>query len=294
MFSTIKKYLFSLFLFSQAGYLFSQTTLQYPISFSQFFNQYSIINPAATAADAKFTFRSGEQVHSGYFSRVRSFYASGEYSFKKDLKLARNALGLSFMNNVEGSILSFNRTYLQYAYYLPLSEQLTVSAGAALGFVNFHADQTSTSGSVSSFAPDASIGLMLSSKQHRFGISSGQIFNKSILVVTEQIPISRFYRFYYTDRFFISPVVSFLPAVLYTLRKEGGNIDLNASFLIRDLVAAGISYRYRLGTSYFFGFKDFNFMKGKTNLMFSYNAPWPSGVLGNVQSFEITLSYSLL
>ncbi len=113
-------------LFFTATYTFSQTTLQYPVSFSQFFNQYSLLNPAATAADTRASFRAGEQVHAGYYSRVRSFFATADYSLKKDLTHARQGLGVSFMNSKEGSVFSFNRAYLQYAYHLPVSDHLNI------------------------------------------------------------------------------------------------------------------------------------------------------------------------
>lgn len=293
MFTIIRKCCYCLLLFFTATYTFSQTTLQYPVSFSQFFNQYSLLNPAATAVDTRASFRSGEQVHAGYYSRVRSFFATADYSLKKDLTHARQGLGVSFMNSKEGSVFSFNRAYLQYAYHLPVSDHLNISAGASLGFLNFHADNTSTSGTISTFAPDGSIGLLISSEKHRLGISSAQIFNKTILVSIERIHINRFYRFYYSGRLRISSTVAFLPMVLYTLKKERSELDLNTSFLIRELIMFGVSYRYQRGTSYFFGLRDLQFMGGQTSMMVSYNAPWPSSTLGNIQSFEVVLSYAL-
>lgn len=293
MFTTIRECCFSFMLFFITASVFSQTTLQYPVSFSQFFNQYSMLNPAATGCNTRVGFAAGEQVYAGYYSRVRSFFASADYSLKKDLKLPRQALGLSFMNSKEGTILSFNRAYLQYAYHLPVSEHLSISAGASLGFLNFHADQTSTSGSVSSFAPDGSVGLMVASEKHRAGVSSAQLFNKPLTVIAERIPIKRFYRFYYSGRFRISPTVIFLPMMLYTWKAERSDLDLNTSFLLHELVTVGVSYRYQRGSSYFFGLNNLLFMGGQTSMMVSYNAPWPAGTLGNIQSVEIVLSYAL-
>ena len=197
------------------------------------------------------------------------------------------------MNNKEGDLLEFNRSYLQYALHLPISEVWTLSSGVSVGFLNFSATQTVTASSISSFAPDGSIGLWLYRDRELFGWSASQLFNKPIWVVQERIPINRFYRFIYARTIPLSPHIKCTPGFQVAFNSKLIGADLNASLLLKDVVMLGASYRTHRGTSYLFGFKDLTFIKNQLDVLFSYNTPWPNANFTYIQTYELSLSYSI-
>jgi hypothetical protein len=112
-------------------------------------------------------------------------------------------------------------------------------------------------------------------------------------VINEQILINRFYRMIYSRSFSLSPYIKFIPAAQLAVNKKLREADLNTSFLLKDLVMFGVSYRFDKGTAYFFGLKNFLFLGNPLDLSFSYNTLWPSSNLSNIQTFELILAYKL-
>lgn len=288
-----RKYSISLLLILVSIYSFGQSRFQYPTALSQFFTTYPLINPASTGAEGKLALRIGEQTNAGYYSRIRTVCALSEIAFKIKSRKSHHALGLSFLSNKEGNLLSFTRAYIQYAYHLAISNDWKLAAGASTGFLNLSIDQTATSGSVSSFAPDGSLGLYLYRDKEKIGVSAGQVLNKSIRVITEQIPIQRFYTFFYSRDLLLSPSAKLIPSLIFSLRKEGLTADINASVLLQDVFFFGISYRYQRGSAYFIGIRNLAFLGGHNDLTVSYNAPWPAANLGNIQTFELVFAYKI-
>lgn len=274
-----------------SGNAFGQNTFEYPTTFSQFFNHYPLLNPGATGTESRAVFRTGNQFNSDLYNRIRCFFALAEFQLNKDKNL--HAMGLSFMNNKEGNLLDFNRAYFQYAFHLSLSEEWKLSSGITLGFLNFSAEQTSSSARISSYAPDGSLGLWLYRDKEKIGFSFAQMFDKSLRVINEQILINRFYRMIYSRSFSLSPYIKFIPAAQLAINKKLREADLNTSFLLKDLVMIGVSYRFDKGTAYFFGLNNFLFLGNPLDLSFSYNTLWPSSNLSNIQTFELILAYKL-
>ncbi|WP_028978307.1 PorP/SprF family type IX secretion system membrane protein [Sporocytophaga myxococcoides] len=290
--SPFKKYSITILVLILSVDLNAQNNFLYPIPFSQYFNYQSFINPAATALDNKAALRLGERLNAAPFNRIRTFFAIGEFSLKNDAG-AGHGIGLSIMSHKEGPLFSINRVYAQYAYHLNISEEWKFSSGASFGYLNFSVDPSPTSAGVSSYSPDGSIGLLLYRDIERIGISSSQIFNNSIEVISKPIPVKRYYNFFYLREIIVSPGSTFIPSVLYTLKNERSELDVSGSFLMNNILFAGLSYQLNKGTAYFLGIKDFNFLSGYTDLTFSYNSPWPSKNLRNIHSFEIMLAYKL-
>lgn len=196
------------------------------------------------------------------------------------------------MNNKDGNLIAFKRVYLQYSYHLAISEKWKLATGVSAGFLNLSINQTATSRSVSSFTPDGTLGLYLYRDKEKIGFSSGQIFNNSIRVIYEQIPIQRFYTFFYSRHILLSPATELIPSVIFSTIK-GQTANLNLSVLLQDLFFFGLSYRYQKGSAYFLGLRDFVFLDGLCDFTVSYNAPWPASNLGNIQTFELVLSYKI-
>lgn len=270
----------------------AQSNFLYPPGFSQFFNYQSFINPSATGKDNKLSLLAGERLNAGYFSRIRTFFATGEYARKKD-EGSGHGFGLSFMNHKEGSLFSFNRMYVQYAYHLSVSENWKISGGISLGLLNLSVDPTPTSQGVSSFAPDGSVGFLFYRDKEQIGVSSSQILDRSIELLSQPLPIKRYYRFLYSRKIKLAPRTTFTPWLFYTRKKERAELDIHGSFLIEDLIFAGLSYQLQRGTVYFLGVRDFSFLGGLTDLTVSYSVPWPSTNLGNIQTVEIVMAYKL-
>lgn len=288
-----RKYYISFLLLLVSIHSFGQSRFQYPTSLSQFFTTYPLINPASIGSEDKLILRIGEQTNAGYFSRIHTIFALSEIALKTKSRKSHHALGLTFTNNKEGNLISFTRTYFQYAYHIEISEKWKLAAGISTGFLNLSIDQTITSGSVSSFAPDGSLGLYLYRDKEKIGFSGGQVLNQSIQVIAERIPIQRFYTFFYSRHIHLSPSATLIPSFVFSLRKEGITADLNVSMLLQNLFFVGVGYRYQRGSAYFIGLRNIAFLGGLNDFTVSYNAPWPAANLGNIQTFELVFAYKL-
>jgi type IX secretion system PorP/SprF family membrane protein len=273
--------------------IFAQSVIQYPNSLSQFFNYYAFLNPAAIGTQNKFGLQVGEQAHTGNYSRIRYFFAHAEGTVNHKEHHRGHAYSVSFTNNREGNLLSIKRIYLQYAYHLALTDKWNISGGISAGLINFAAEQTSSSGQISSFAPDGGLGLWLYSDKEKIGISSAQILDRHLLVINERIPIQRFYRLIYSRNFTLTSELQWVPSALFTLKREGLDADVNGSIILKDKVLLGLSYRHHRGSAFIFGIKDLSVFNGLGNITLSYNPPWPAPQLGNIQAFEMIMSYTI-
>src|SRR5688500_15297656 len=96
----------------------AQTTEWIPVQFGQFFNAYSIINPASCGAKGDVELEFGRQAHGGISRNISTTYATGSLRIKPQKK--RNnfqVLGLGFIRDREGEYLKRSSFYVNYGWH---------------------------------------------------------------------------------------------------------------------------------------------------------------------------------
>jgi type IX secretion system PorP/SprF family membrane protein len=269
----------------------AQVSERYPIQFSQFVPAMPSLNPAFGGLNSKVEFFGGQQRYIGPFNSVNTVLASFTYN-PESISLKKSSFGLIFSNDQEGGLLNYSKGYVTYSIKVPLTPEWKISAGVNLGFVNFSADQTSSSIRVSSYAMDGSIGLLVYKENFQFGISGNQVFNSELTSIQERIFLKRYATFFVLKKISVSPVFEIMPACLIKFKPTVLNADFNLNALLDKYFLLGISYRYNQGLAFMTGLNKIKIMSGTMQLNFAYNTSYGSGLLTNLTSIEILLSYN--
>jgi type IX secretion system PorP/SprF family membrane protein len=273
----------------------AQPNERYPIVFSQFYNFSALINPALLQTNHNINVTASNQFHRAPFNQIRTAI------FDADIKIPHNQsksiLGVTFINDREGQLLRYTRAALRYGVHIPLNEKWYMSGGASLGFVNLSIDQTVSSGSISSFAPDIALGLAVYSDKTWIGFSSGQISNASLQVDISKVRLPRYYSIFLKRHFEISPFFKIIPSAVIRLRDSYYNPvlwDLNVNAQLQQYFLAGCGYSSSLGFNFNVGIHEYYFLSNPLSLTFSYNTGLASQVLAKIESFELTVRYSII
>ena len=273
----------------------AQPNERYPIVFSQFYNFSALINPALLQANHYVNVTGSNQFHRTPFNQI------GTAIFDTDIRIPHNQsksiLGITFINDREGQLLRYSRAALRYGIHIPLTENWYMSGGTAIGFVNLSIDQTISSGSISSFAPDLSLGLAVYSEKTWLGFSSSQISNASLQSDITQVRLPRYYSIFLKQELSLSPFFKIIPSTVLRLRDSYYNPvlwDINISGRLHEHFLVGSGYSTALGINFNVGLYEYYFLSNPLSLTFSYNTGMASLVAAKMESFELTLRYSFV
>jgi type IX secretion system PorP/SprF family membrane protein len=264
-----------------------------PVQFIQFFKTYNLINPASIGKDAPLSFNTGNKSLTGAFSGVRTFYFNANVQLNPSEKRSPiHVLGLSFINDKEGSFINRNRASLIYAFHLPISKRVTLSAGAAVGFLNFAYKASNISAGGSAFAPNADVGLWLSRSDFNIGVSSNQIIASSLTPIDATYTIERHYNLIAEKTFVLSPYIAFTPAFVFRWFDQNYyNADLALIMLIQENLSVAIGYKYQSGASVSGGLEKIKLGRHALKLMLSYYTPVSGITSYNAQSYELSFQF---
>jgi len=154
----------------------------------------SQITPAYIGEDGRAEFTSGYKSLTGAFRKISSYYVTASRTFRKE-KGSTHLIRLQFYNEKEGSYISSPRAYANYAYLVPLSEQVSAYTGLAIGVAGaYYSAPTTTQSSFT--LPDGSLGVGLKSNWFDVGGSMMQAFNSKYAPVASIVEYKRFYHVY--------------------------------------------------------------------------------------------------
>ncbi|MDB5256355.1 MAG: hypothetical protein JWM14_1050 [Chitinophagaceae bacterium] len=264
-----------------------------PVQFIQFFKTYGLINPASIGKDSAIEFSTGNKSLTGAFSGVRTFYANANVQLNaRGKNKPKHVLGLTFINDKEGSFINRNRAALVYAFHLPISRKSILSAGVAAGFINYSYKPSNISAGGSAFAPNADIGLWLHRSNFNIGISGNQIIASKLTPIDETYIIERHYNLTADRTFLLSPYLTLTPAFIFRwYDEEYYNADLALILVIQDNVTTAVSYKYDKGVSVSGGLEDIKVGRSMFKLMFSYYFPLGGITNYNPAAYELSLRF---
>jgi type IX secretion system PorP/SprF family membrane protein len=265
-----------------------------PVQFGQFFNGYSIINPAMGGWRSDVDIELGKQRHTGSWRSNSTTYASVNFRLRQKPKsFSFHAPGLSFFSDREGEYLKRSKVYLTYAWHTRLNRDLSLSAGAGLGMYSFHVSppvNVSVAGADS--APDAAIGLWMYSKSFFTGVSMNQILNSSVTPLAEEHQLIRHFNLTGGYNYQFSKSLMLTPVVLLRVAPESVmDVDVAAIGSLNKLFVLGISYRHHRNFLAMVGLERLNIGVGNLKAGFSYTVP-VGRIASPIHTYELTLNYA--
>jgi type IX secretion system PorP/SprF family membrane protein len=270
----------------------SQEVKYTPVQYGQFFNTFSIINPASTGVRNKWEITSGRQQHGGAWKNVSSTFAAASFRFNDSTARKFQGAGVSFIADHEGLYLKRSRVNFNYAYHVPLTTKLALAAGISGGFFSYTVKSSSASISGSATSPDATLGLWFYSDRFFVGVAANQILNSSVTPLEETTRLVPHYNFMGGYAIKVNRSL-FLNPQFVARYCSGLPFDFDAALVgtINNIVNAGVNYRHHKSVVPMLGFENLPLRNGIIKVMFSYAVP-AGRIADNIQTYEVVLAYS--
>ncbi|SMD33283.1 type IX secretion system membrane protein, PorP/SprF family [Reichenbachiella faecimaris] len=178
------------------------------------------------------------------------------FSIHSPIKYRSIALGAVFIRDQIGLTDQFG-AYFSYAYRIRVSDFSKLSFGLQASFNQYKVDYTENiyndpnlvNQNINDLSPNAGAGLMWHSDRFYLGFSIPQLFSNALYAGGEDAadPDAKLVRHYFVSGgyvFDLNPNLKLKPNVLFKwVQGAPFEIDINANFLIKDLVWLGVSYR---------------------------------------------------
>jgi type IX secretion system PorP/SprF family membrane protein len=233
------------------------TAQQYP-QFTQYMYNHSIINPAyATASEGTINFGAlyrTQWVGLEGAPKTGSFFAHTPINEKMEV-------GISFVNDNIGDVVTENNIFVDYAYILRLNETSKLSLGLKGGFTFFKTNFTDFSlqsgnastdvafnENISKTFPNVGLGTFYFTDTYYVGLSIPNLLTSKHIETENGIASTgvQDIHFFLTGGyvFDISQNLKFKPAFMTKAVKGAPlSIDLTANVLINNRIEAGLGYR---------------------------------------------------
>lgn len=272
---------------------YGQTVAGLPMQFVQFYRTYMLINPASIGRESPIEFNTGNRALTGGFSDIRTFYANANIQLnKREEGKSKHVIGLTFINEKEGTYINRNTASFLYAFQISLSQRLSFSAGAAAGFINYAFKASNINAGGSAFAPNGDVGLWLYRSDFNLGISCNQVIPSRLTPFNATYLIDRHYNLAADKSFEISRNFRLTPTMVFRwFSKELYDLDMGLVALLQKNLTAAIAYKYRKGASVSGGFSNIKIGQSVFKLLFSYYDAVGSLNYYNPQSYEFSLSF---
>lgn len=228
---------------------------QHEITYSQYMFNNLLVNPAYAGykEDLNISLLNRNQwVGVKGAPNTQSIIADGAFSNNKNV-----GLGLAILNDRVG-IQGQTAVMANYAYRLPVGETARLSFGLGVGAVQFSLnsdkavinDQTDPNfvGVQNHISPDARLGIYYNNNKFYAGLSANNLLASALNKNNERarfIILPPIHMFLTVGAIFnVNNDVKAKPSLMLRDDPNGrGNLDLNASFLFKDVLWIGASYR---------------------------------------------------
>ncbi len=268
----------------------AQTSLSFSDFFDQFYNNYYLLNPANTDTSYQIAAKVANKAQTGLFQGVNKIYMDVDLRVSPKKNVIHFA-GIQIINNREGDYISKNRLLGRYSLRIKTSERSSLSAGLALGFVNYAFNTSQAGVGGSAWVPDGNAGLWYLRKKLSLGFSMQQMFSQRIRPVDQTFILDNYFNF--TAKY-SQPINYFLNinSHFYSKFQKGqpAYFVLASLFEIQEKFDAGVSYSYLRGLSGVVGIKQLSMGKSRFSFYFSYFLG-TGNVMVSDNAFELLLSY---
>jgi type IX secretion system PorP/SprF family membrane protein len=283
----------------------SQVKAQFDYMFTQYMFNETFINPAyAGSKEAMST----TLLHRQQWMNFPGRPITTSFSLHGPLMENKMGLGVSIMNERIG-VLNHNLAYVSYAYRLKLNDKSNLAFGLMAGIHNqinkFSEIKTSSDGSLdpqfsqsnpSTIAPNFGTGVYYNTQTFYAGLSVPRMIddkvkfatNGAVELTTKMEPVNFHYYLVVGNLFKLNKDLKLKgQAMVKAVVNAPLQFDVNANMLIKDMVWAGLGYRYGSSASAIVG------MQVMPQFLVSYSYDY---TLNSIQKYsqgshEIVLNY---
>jgi len=279
-----------LVIFTSTSIVRGQSRSEVPDLFDQFFNNYYLLNPAASDTSYKFKIRGENRTQTGLFEGISKLYADVDFKIR-DKEGRSQFIGVQAINFKEGDFINRSRLYARYSWRTELSESSSLAAGAALGIVNYNFKGSQAGAGGSSTVLDGSVGVWYSWKKLYLGFAGQQILRNKLQPINQEFQLDRYWNCNMFYSFQVTQFLDFNPHLYTRLQKGTDNVQLAGIFDIYDLVSAGVNLKYKRGIAFIAGFKNLRIGNSGFSLYASYMAGINSPSILDDNAVEFYLSF---
>jgi len=244
----------------------AQSLQETPIQFlSTSFNTFIQAREIRNTDSCKIFFNSYLRKNTGIFNDVYQTNSQLGTRYKN------STISLQFYSDIQGELISRNRLYAHYNNQIKVSKKLKAFAGISAGIVNKNLGNSTTNieGSANVFDASAIVGVY--SQKFLFLFSALQIPQKTIMPISYEVPLFRYYNMYGIYSWDLPQNFKNEAMISY---KFANNIE--KEFIIGDQVTWQNNYTFGTELSilnkinYFIEFEAFKTDNYKTNILISY------------------------
>lgn len=268
---------------------------EYTQNFSIWSEGRSLINPASSGKTGNSSIQLAYAGYSGLRKNIKTIYGAGFFKIgTQDEKKMYQSLGLGVYSDQPGKYTRKNRSHLYYAVHLPISENFIFSSGIAVGAYNYFITDNPSEVSVSAFAPDGNIGLILTYKEHtEFGLAAHQFIGNTFRPLETDIRLEQNYilSIQHQQEFEASEIdLGGYYRVLNNVYYKEYNLYGVYGYKVSEIVVyGGVIYKGELGSDLMVMAKS-KLSLGELKVGFSYNVITSSHLNGNAQ-YQISINY---
>jgi type IX secretion system PorP/SprF family membrane protein len=264
--------------------------------FTQFMFNNLAINPAFAGADEALSMTAVSRTQ---WSGIEGAPVTTSFS-AHDLVLDRVGLGLTVVDDRIG-VHSITSVMGSYAYHLRAGRSSYISMGVQGGVTRFVSDYPSIAGNsndpklahfITQTRPDIGAGIYFRSPRLDAGLSALGLLTRRMATSDKESTTLQNADFlgYLRYRMKLSETLIFEPATL--IKYFPGllpSIDVNGSFIYRQVLTAGVSYRSNESVDFLFKLQ----LTSRLQLGYSYDHPLKSKTSLNRASHEVMVNYVL-
>lgn len=165
----------------------------YPVNITQYPQQFSFQNPAATLAKNEWESSITSKKNTGFWKNNQTYFAQGAFRINSNNKSGFHGLGLTAYYDKEGAYLKRYRGYLLYAYHLKLNKTYSISGGLAFGMMSYQAGNSDYDGGTAN-GLDGNLGFMFYSKSFFLSANIAQLPQSRLQPINEITSLTRYYQ----------------------------------------------------------------------------------------------------
>ena len=190
----------------------AQIFSEIPIDFDQINQAQVLRNPAYVNQTSRLQFSNGYKGFNSLSSNIRTYYAdvTGRPLHEKDL-----FIGLQIYQDREGKLISHDRFYLKSNYTVPVAEDYQLGFGLALGFINYQIKNNVATSGFTDKTMDVKGGLHFYSNRLDLQVSFLQLLDQDIMLITNQIELTRYYQAFGSYHFPVSSSITLTPSLFW-------------------------------------------------------------------------------
>ena len=271
----------------------SQVSGLFPLPLLKYQDQSLFENPASAARSELSEITLLRSNYTGLGESIGLNYLNASVALRNKNSTNVHMPGIVLHSEFDTEILTRTRVYLKYNWSTSISNSTKISAGAHFGFFNYAVKASNSSSGISAFAPDATIGIWITSKNANLGFSIPQLLNSTVQPINSKFTLLRYYTLF-ADYKLVKNLNTEFSSGIKILSTGSAYIELTGflNLLVARNFATEFSYKINKGFTFSAGITKFSILKNSGDLFVSYFHSSKNIKALSTDRIELCLRYS--